>query len=85
MLPVTDVVAKVEERQRKDVGSGIEGVEVKVENVNAAIILVVDNDGGIFARSKAIAVWGGTAKPCWGGSWVVVGGQVDVYAKLIDV
>lgn len=85
MLPVADVVAEVQEGEREHIGAWIEGVEVEIEDIDAAVVLVVDDYCGVFARRAAGTVGCGTAEPCWGCGRVIVGGQVDICAELVDI
>lgn len=53
MLPVADVRAEIEERQREHPRPGVEGVEREVEDVDAVVFFGVDDDGRVDARGGA--------------------------------
>ncbi len=72
MLPVADMGTEVQEWDRKDRGSGVEGVKVEVEDIYAVVALGIDDDGSIGAGCDAIIAWCCTLKPCWVAGYVVV-------------
>ena len=78
MLPVANMVSDVER-------ATVKGVEVEVEDVDAVIRFMVDDDGGVDARGCAVAVWCCAAEPCWVGGHVVFGCQVDICTEAVEI
>jgi hypothetical protein len=86
VFPVADVVAEVEGGPAEDFAAVVVGVKVHVEGVDVAVAFVGDDDGGSDGVvGFAVGVGFGALDPVGVLGNIVVGGEVDVGAELVDV